>query len=328
MKIDIFPHIWPAKYKKALYQIAPYLKDSPFEQRPMLYEVDARFRVMDEYENLVQVLTLCAPAIEEIADPEKAVDLAKIANDEMAELITRYPDRFIAGVAALPMNNIDMALKEVDRAIVDLGFKGVQVFTWTDDKPLDSAEFLPLYEKMSKYDLPIWIHPNRSSSHGEFWRDDKSYGADGIFGWPFETSMTMTRLIFSGILEKWPNLKVITHHCGGMVPFYKRRIETLYDIPSKGQNYKSNITKAPIEYYKMFYNDTAIYGHTPGLMCGYDFFGADHLLFGTDMPLGDSHGGTTGTRETIESIERMDITDSEKNKIFKDNARELLRLQM
>ena len=328
--IDIFPHILPIKYKEALYKIAPsgfYIKDV-IETLPTLFDLDHRFRIMDKFEGLVQVLTLSAPPIEGIADPEKAVDLAKLANDEMAELVLKYPDRFTAAVASLPMNNMDAALKEVDRAINDLKFRGVQVNTPTNDKPLDSPEFMPLYEKMSQHDLPIWIHPQRSADYADYKTEKRSrYMIFHIFGWPYETAAAMTRLVFSGVLEKYPNLKIITHHCGGMVPCLEQRIIGAYDHAEilRGAKYQQGLTKSPIEYYKMFYHDTSIYGSTPGLMCAYAFCGADHMLFASDMPY-DSEFGERYTRQTIHSIEQMNISDSEKKKIFEDNARELLRL--
>jgi aminocarboxymuconate-semialdehyde decarboxylase len=330
MMIDIFPHILPIKYKEALYKIAPsgfYIKDV-IETLPTLFDLDHRFRIMDKFEGLVQVLTLSAPPIEGIADPEKAVDLAKLANDEMAELVLKYPDRFTAAVASLPMNNMDAALKEVDRAINDLKFRGVQVNTPTNDKPLDSPEFMPLYEKMSQHDLPIWIHPQRSADYADYKTEKRSrYMIFHIFGWPYETAAAMTRLVFSGVLEKYPNLKIITHHCGGMVPCLEQRIIGAYDHAEilRGAKYQQGLTKSPIEYYKMFYYDTSIYGSTPGLMCAYAFCGADHMLFASDMPY-DSEFGERYTRQTIHSIEQMNISDSEKKKIFEDNARELLRL--
>jgi len=108
-----------------------------------------------------------------------------------------------------------------------------------------------------------------------------------IFGWPYETSAAMTRLVFSGILERYPNLKFITHHCGAMVPYLEQRIIGAYDHAEilRGARYKQGLAKPPIEYFRMFYYDTAIYGSTPGLMCAYAFCGADHMLFGTNMPL-------------------------------------------
>jgi predicted TIM-barrel fold metal-dependent hydrolase len=329
MKIDIFPHILPIKYKEALYRIAPpgfYIKDV-IETLPTLFDLNHRFRIMDKFEGLMQVLTLSAPSVELIADSKRAVDLAKLANDEMAELVLKYPERFLAAVACLPMNNMDAALKEADRAINDLKFRGVQVNTPTNDKPLDSPEFMPLYEKMSQYDLPIWVHPERPVDYADYRTEKRSkYMIFHIFGWPYETAAAMTRLVFSGVLEKYPNLKIITHHCGGMVPYLEQRIIGAYDHAQllRGAKYQQGLTKSPIEYYKMFYYDTSIYGSTPGLMCAYAFCGADHMLFASDMPY-DSELGERYTRQTIQSIEQMDISDYEKKKIFEDNARTLLR---
>jgi len=330
VKIDIFPHIIPIKYKEALYKAAPpgFYIQNVVDATPTLFDLDARFQIMDKYEGLMQVLTLSAPPVEMIADSKKAVELAKLANDGMAELVLKYPSRFVAAVACLPMNNIDAALEEVDRAINDLKFRGVQIYTPINGKPLDSPEFLPLYEKMSQYNLPIWIHPERSADYADYITENRSrYMIFHIFGWPYETAAAMTRLVFSGILERYPNLKFITHHCGAMVPYLEQRIIGAYDHAEmlRGAKYKQGLTKAPIEYFKMFYYDTAIYGSTPGLMCGYAFCGADHMLFATDMPY-DSQLGDRYTRQTIEAIEQMDISDLEKKKIFEDNARSLLRL--
>ena len=330
MKIDIFPHILPIKYKETLYKIAPsgfYIKDV-IETLPTLFDIEQRFRIMDKYEGLMQVLTLSAPPIEQIGDSRKAVDLAKLANDEMAELVLKHPNRFAAAVASLPMNDIEAALKEVDRAINELRFKGVQINTPINDKPLDSPEFIPLYEKMSQYDLPIWIHPVRDVDFSDYRTEKRSkYMIFHVFGWPYETAAAMTRLVFSGILEKYPNLKIITHHCGSMVPYLEQRIIGAYDHAEmlRGAKYKRGLSKPPIEYFKMFYYDTAIYGSTPGLMCAYAFCGADHMLFATDFPY-DSQFGERYIRQTIQSIEQMNIGDLEKKMIFEDNARKLLRL--
>lgn len=331
MRIDIFPHILPAKYKDALYKMPSF--DAKMQRRgnPIirpLYDLDLRFRIMDKYEGLMQVLTLGSPPLEEIVDSKKSVDLAKLANDEMAELVLKYPDRFATAVACLPMNNIDAALKEADRGINDLKFRGVQIYTPINDKPLDSPEFMPLYEKMSQYNLPIWIHPNRASNYADYRTEDRSiYLIYWAFGWVYETSVAMARLVFSGILGRYPNLKFITHHCGAMVPYLEQRIMQQHariEMP-QAEKYEQRLTKAAVEYFKMFYADTAIYGSTPGLMCGYAFFGAEHMLFGTDMPY-DTQLGWRNVRETINSIEKMDISDLEKKKIFEDNARRLLRL--
>ena len=330
MKVDIYPHIMPTKYKDALYQVAtsPRLKET-VEANPSLFDLDARFRILDKYD-CVQVLTLASPPVEAVAGPKEAKELAHIANEELAELVNKYPDRFMAAVAALPMNDIDAALKEVDRAINVLKFRGIQICSSINGKPLDLPEFFPLYEKMVSYNLPIWIHPARGIATPDYHGEKISkYQIWSIFGWPYETTVAMTRLIFSGVLEKYPSLKIITHHCGAMVPYFEQRIKCAYDLTEMRLNepIKQGLTKAPVEYYRMFYNDTAVSGSKSALMCAYDFFGPNHILFGTDMPF-DNEFGFRLVRQTIESIEEMDVASSVKKKIFEGNAKDLLRLPL
>ncbi len=331
MKIDIFPHILPAKYKNAVEkEIKSELFSALHEAIPTLLDLNYRFRIMDKFDGLMQVLTIVSPPVENIADRQKALNLARLANDEMAELVLKYPDRFAAAVACLPMNNVEAALDEVDRAINDLNFRGVQIFTPINDKPLDSQDFFPLYEKMSQYNLPIWIHPQREMDYPDYRSEETSlYEIHATLGWVYETSSAMIRLVLSGILEKYPNLKFITHHAGAMIPFLEKRLAAFIDgAEVLRREKKTRLLRRPtLDYFRMFYADTAICGSTPGLMCSYAFFGAHHLLFGTDMPF-DTQYGLKNTRETIESINRMAITDVEKKMIFEDNTRALLRLSI
>jgi len=329
LKIDAYSHIVPPKYANVLKELSPDEYNYKVARSPALYDLDFRFRILDKYEPLVQVLTLGWPPIEDIADSEKAVDLARMANDEMAELVLKYPDRFVAAIASLPMNNMDAALKEAERAIEDLRFRGVYLHTPIQNKPLDSPEFLPLYEMMAKYKLPIYIHPMRGVDFADYKTENASkYGIANMFGWPYETTAAMTRLVFSGVLEKYPDLKFVTHHCGGMVPYFAQRIINFQDgfDMRRHLGYQKGLTKAPIDYFKMFYADTALYGNPSALMCGFTFFGADRILFGIDMPLGDNQLGHRNYRQTINAIEEMNITDEDKKKIYEDNARTLLRL--
>jgi predicted TIM-barrel fold metal-dependent hydrolase len=140
----------------------------------------------------------------------------------------------------------------------------------------------------------------------------------------------MTRIVFSGLFERFPRLKMVTHHGGGMVSFFEQRIIQHYgQMGSKYHDYGDylqGLTKSPIEYYKMFYNDTAIHGNTPALMLAYSFWGAEHLLFGADMPLGDATFGMRSYSQTTSAIEAMDITDAEKQMIFAGNVTRLLKL--
>jgi aminocarboxymuconate-semialdehyde decarboxylase len=332
VKIDINSHICPLRYKEALNKVsgAPSIKYELklIEGCSTLYDVEKRLRILDKYD-CTQILTLISPPIEDVAKPKEALELARIANDSMAELVYEHPEVFIGAVAALPLNDMEATLNEVDRAINELKFRGVQIFTSIQGKPLDLPEFFPLYEKMVSYNLPIWLHPFRVLATPDYSTETESkYKIWSTFGWPYETTAAMTRLIYSGVFERLPTLKIVTHHCGGMVPFFADRIRSGYDLIERvrlpGQP-KQMLTRSPIEYYRMFYNDTAIAGCTPALMCTYDFFGPEHILFGTDMPM-DSQLGFRLVRQIIESIEQMDIPDSDKKKIFEGNARSLLRL--
>jgi aminocarboxymuconate-semialdehyde decarboxylase len=135
----------------------------------------------------------------------------------------------------------------------------------------------------------------------------------------------MARLVFSGIMEKYPSLKVVTHHMGGMVPFYAERIRQFTQIRRPGEA-PLGLKKDAIDYFKMFYADTAIYGNPSALTCGMNFFGPDRILFGIDFPLGDTEKGDRNYRQTINAIEEMEISDTDKKKIYEDNARNLMRL--
>jgi predicted TIM-barrel fold metal-dependent hydrolase len=307
-KIDVFSHILPEKYLE-LYRKKNSEVDNQVEvSNRAVINLETRLRLMNRYPDVLQVLTVSQPPLEKFVKPADAAELAKIANDELAELVEKYPDHFIAAVACLPMNDVDAALEEADRAIKELGMKGVQIYSRIAGETLDNPKFRPLYEKMAGYDLPIWIHPTT----------DAELDTGGLLGWPFETAAAMWRLVMAEVFNEFPNIKFITHHCGSMIPTFSKRIKWLmypWRIPPTLKN--------PVEHFRKFYNDTALYGHTAGLMCAYDFFGADHLLFGTDAPLGPKFGLT---QDTIESIERMDITEAEKEKILVKNAVNLLAL--
>jgi aminocarboxymuconate-semialdehyde decarboxylase len=345
VKIDIFCHVTPPRYLKAFQKkVSPEIADSlPTKGIPTLLDLEARFRVMDHYGGMVQVLTLTNPPVESVFEPDDALEMARIANDEMAELVAKHPDRFIAAVACLPMNDMDAALREADRAIDELHLKGVQLYTNILGKELDSPEFFPLFERMAQHDLPIWIHPFFQSvgknvgavakdkdqfdqyrvftaEKNQAWALDRS-----VFGMPAGTNTAVTRLVYSGLFDALPDIKLITHHCGGSIPYFANRIEMHYLMFGQQKDDRLGLEKPVLDYFKMVYGDSALHGNVAGLMCGYDFFGAEHMLFGTDMPFG-AESGLWSVRRTIESVERMDITPSERALIFEGNARRLLRL--
>lgn len=328
LKIDAYSHIAPPRYRDALEKMSPKTVTYMIDPFPPLYDLDSRFRIMDRYQNLVQVIAPAWPAVEAIADAQKARDLARIANDEMAALVSKYPDRFPAAIGCLPMNNIDAALEETERVIEELHFRGILMYTPINDKPLDSPEFMPFYEKMAAYNLPILIHPMRNRDYPDYRTENESkYRVAFLFGWVYETTVAMTRLVFSGVFDRYPQIKFLTHHCGGMVPYLKERIKCFLDSGEmRRKDEVPRLSRAPIDYYKMFYNDTAIYGNLEGLECARAFCGVDHLVFAADFPLGDTEFGNRNYRQTINAIDEMHVSDEDRKKIYELNARQLLRL--
>jgi predicted TIM-barrel fold metal-dependent hydrolase len=333
MIIDVFAHLLTPRYLQERNKRAGSGFGSQYAKywkaNPGLTDLDIRFRVMDQYPDVVQILTIAGPNVESITQPQDAVVCARIANDEMAELVARHPDRFVTACACLPMSDMDAAMAEADRAIDQLGFRGVEVFTDINGKPLDSPEFLPLFEKMEARDLPILLHPRKTNTTPDYAGEERSkFLVYTNFGWPFETSLAMARLAFGGVLERFPRLKIITHHAGGMIPFFHKRVELSWDFNRERMGYQDDgqtLARPPVDYYRMFYCDTAIQGNTPALMCAYEFFGADHMVFATDMPYDNELGGRL-YRETIPAVEAMPIDEASRQKIFEGNARRLFRL--
>jgi aminocarboxymuconate-semialdehyde decarboxylase len=321
----------PARYKEALYKYSDKFitERNVQDRRPTLTDHEKRLRILNEYEGVVQILSVTMPPVEEIVGPEEAAELARISNDEMAEMVAQNPKRYLAAIANLPLNNMDAALKEAERTIKKLGFKGIQIYTRVNGKPPSANEMMPLYELMCHFDLPIWIHPMRSSNQPDYTTETLSYNQlFSIFGWPYDTTAAMSRLVFAGIFEKFPTIKFITHHCGGMVPYFSDRIVVHYNngLQRLGAEHFPGLTKHPIDYFRMFYADTALDGNSNyALECGLAFFGEDRVLFGTDMPY-DVESGGVSIRETIKAIDNMKVSESTKKKIYEDNARRLLHL--
>jgi predicted TIM-barrel fold metal-dependent hydrolase len=329
VKIDIFPHIHTKKYSDVLEKKLPpeifKRSQGQYVKSPELIDLKRRFSMMDQHGDVVQVINLAVPFVERVTDPKLAVELAKIGNDELAALVEKYPDRFIGAVGNLPMNDIDAALDEIDRIVNKLHFRGIQICTNINGKPLDSLEFMPLYEKMEKYDLPILLHPERPATVADYPTEDLSkYWMHLSIGWPYETSAAMMRLVFGNVMHRFPKIKFVTHHCGGMIPFFNVRIETFYGY-HKIKYGSPEHDMSPAEYFRRFYADTALYGNPAGLTCGCSFFSVDHLLFGTDMPYG-TYGNHSVVEETIKAVNQMEIGAVEKQKIFEGNARRLFKL--
>jgi aminocarboxymuconate-semialdehyde decarboxylase len=331
LKIDAFNHIVTPRYNARRKEMAPaQMKLADMERvLPTLFDLDARLKVMDlAGDGYRQIINTANPPVENMAGPQDALELSRIANDEMAELVSRLPDRFIGAAACIPMNNIDGALAEIDRAIGQLGMCGVQIYTQVQGRPLDDPQFAPILDRMAALDLPILLHPVRGPEQADYPSESLSrFDTWRIYGWLYDTVAAMARLVFSGLFDRHPTVKILTHHLGGFVPYASERIREGYDKflkAARARNEDVPLARHPHDYFHQFYADTITIGSVPALRCGLDFFGADRVLFATDMPF-DTMGGRKYVEVALEAMARLDAPAEEKQKIYEGNARKLFR---
>jgi aminocarboxymuconate-semialdehyde decarboxylase len=334
MRIDAFNHFFPAKYFARMEKVGAGLKDMFGRTRAIasIHDLDARFRVMDMFADYAQILSLPAPPLETLSkgQPELAVELARIGNDGLAELTAKYPERFPAFIAQVPLSAPDAGVGEVERAIEQLGAVGVQIYTNVGGKPLDRPEFRPFFSLMNENRKPIWLHPARGAEHADYADEARSlYEIWWTFGWPYESSAAMARLVFSRTLDRFPNLKIITHHLGAMAPYFEGRIGPGWDQIGKRtsdedyQGLRQSLKKRPLDYFKQdFFADTATFGSRAATVCGLEFYGEDRIVFASDCPF-DPEGGPQYIRDTIAIIDRLDISQPAREKIYYGNIEKL-----
>jgi aminocarboxymuconate-semialdehyde decarboxylase len=324
-KIDAWTHIFPPAYFKRLQSTAS--ATGPLKRwmnLPSLYDLQARFRIMDRFDGYRQILTPSMPPVEDLGDARTAAELASLMNDGLAELVARYPDRFPAFVAAVSFLDADLAVCEVERAIA-LGACGFQICTQVKGVPLDDPKFLPIFDAIAETGAAIWLHPVRGPVPDYPTREKSHYEIWWCFGWPYESAVAMSHLVFSGLFDRHPNLRILTHHMGAMIPFFAGRINQGWDLemgsrtpPSDGALLPKPLKKSAIEYFKMFYADTALSGSAPATQCGLDFFGDRHVIFASDFPF-DAEGGEFLVRETIKAIDALNLDEGARSAIYRTN---------
>jgi aminocarboxymuconate-semialdehyde decarboxylase len=325
-KIDAFAHILPGRYLEKLEAHlertmpparAGYYREGVFRFDPAITDLEARWRAIDRFGDYRQVLVLAVPPLEEIGPPAIAGEFARLANDEMAELVARHGDRFAGFAAALPLNDTDESLRELERATGQLGALGAQLFTNVSGVALDHPRFEPVLARLESLGRAMWLHPTRDATRADYPVESTSdYGLWWSLGWPYETAAALSRLVYSGTMERHPRLTVIAHHGAGMVPHFSARL-------AMGPGYrqvKDSLPSPPLEYFRKFYGDTALFGAPHAVRCVIDFFGPRNVLFGTDMPLGPPDA----VERTIADIESCGLDAAGREAIFSGNARRIL----
>ncbi len=329
--VDIYCHLIPEQFFAEMSRIAPKLGNIAARLRGVkkLFDLDERFREMDQFGDYRQIISLPNPPIEDFAPGAAGLQLARIGNDAMAELCARHPERFPTFVAALSMTDVEGSVKEARRAVNELGAGGVQIFTSIAGRPLDDGAFEPIFATMAELDLPIWLHPARTAAMPDYPAEQKSrFEMWWCFGWPYDTSVAMVRMVLNGLLDRYPKLKIVTHHLGGMIPFYDGRIGPGLQVlgsRTSDEDYSKilpSLKRPHLDYLHDFYGDTALFGGgIHAVRCGLEFFGSDHVVFATDTPLGP-------IAPTIETIKQLDIAENDRRKIFAGNAERLVKRKL
>lgn len=339
MKIDAFCHIMPRPYFDRFFELDVALHAANLRKRvsniPSLVDMEVRFAQMDEFGEYRQIINIAAPPVEDLGDPKISKEMSRIGNDSMAELVRSHPDRFAGFCACVPMDDPDAAVEELDYAITELGAVGAQIYTHVHGDAMDDARFDPFYQTAAERGCLIQVHPCRSSAWSDYPTEPRSkFEIWWTFGWEYDLSAFMARIVFSGVLERFPSLKLLIHHGGSMVPHFSGRVgpgwdqlgaRTPEDQKEDVQGYP--LTKRPIEYFRMMYADTAMFGAAHALRCSIDFYGADHVLFGSDSPY-DPEKGPGYIRATIKNLEEIGLSGEEREAIFSGNVTRMLGLAL
>jgi len=330
--LDIFCHWAPPDYGAAALKAAgrPLRMLERALAMPAMTDLDARLLLMDRFPGYRQIPCLVSPPLEALAAPEQAAELARRANDGMAAMAARHADRFPGFFAALALNHPAAMLREARRAVTELGACGVQIFTNMNGAAIDTPPFLDLFALMAELDRPILLHPTLGMETPDY--ADETYSKYELWwtlGWPYETSKAMYRLVFVGVFDRWPHLKIITHHGGGLIPMVDGRLGpglASYGTrtpPELREKANTPLRGEPLAAFRKFYTDTATFGSAAGVECALKFFGPERLLFASDMPFGPEQGAAH-IRESIANVRALPLNEDQCEAVRHRNVERLL----
>ena len=333
-RIDFYCHFSSMRvidYLEAAGGPKPHVFRSLFAKTPTLIDAEQRLRLMDEFGIARSVLVPLpwletAPAVH--ADRQKCMQAARLLNDELAETAARRPDRFSA-VAVLPTTDPEIMIAELKRSVAELGMAGGMFVVGPTVKRPDHADYEILYAEAARMDVPLWLHPSRPPVYPDYTDEpDSKFQVWQTLSWLQDSSAAMVRIVFAGVFERYPGVKLVIHHHGALVPLFAQRMQYGWDYfeQNTGVTQSTVISKPYIEHFRKFYCDTATQGKEPKLLeMAVAFFGTDRVLFGSDAPM-DASAGRSFTRDAVASVEGMAIPASDKGKIYHGNARRLLKL--
>jgi predicted TIM-barrel fold metal-dependent hydrolase len=332
MKIDIWTHILSPSYVKRLEGRGQQKAGAFLLTQRALYDIDLRRRVIDAHVGYRQIL---APIPVSHVDPGLAgaalIELVRRNNEETAVLVERYPDHFAGWIAATPLEDPDAATEEAMRTVRELGALGVQLEADAINLPLHEERYDPLFAAMEQLDAGVWLHPYRTPATPGAPPETAPFLLWQVVGWPFDTTITACRLMFAGIYDRHPDLKLIAHHGGGLISHLAGRFDLLplvgeLDPTGNLEEQLDRLQKPPAEYLKMLFVDTAMFGGEHAVSCLVEFFGPDRVMFGSDAPF-DTKGGAYFIPRTISDVEGAVSDQAERAMIFHENAERVLGIK-
>ena len=317
MVIDVFCHHISKSVGNILEKGKYYGESKEFPYPPQNGDPEVRLALMDKYGINIQALSQTTPVLLGLS-PQDAAKVCRLSNDDNYALCKAHPDRFV-NICIISLLDMDSAMRELNRSINELDCRGVTISSSQNGKGLDSPEYFPFYERVVEHDLPILIH-------GTHWECSPLMDMDNawrflhVFGWDYDSTQAVWRLIFGGVIDRFPSLKIVTHHLGNYIPFFVRRIEQNFN------NFlRDKLPRHISEYWGNIYGDTAVDGTAGAFPCGYAFFGSDRMMYGSDYPFG-AEAGEDFIRENLAGVKAMPIPEDEKRKILTENAKKMLKI--
>lgn len=320
--LDFHNHFYPPEYLDALrkgptnVQMTVDERGNPLLHYPGDYnvlvpghrDIAHRTQVLEEAGVEMQLLTFTTPGTH-VEEPRRAAELARITNDALAGIMTRQPTRY-AALATLPLNDPHASVAELERAF-SLGFKGVMLFSNVNGVALSDERFWPLYERASEQQAVFYIHPTSPvgvESMTDYWLMP-------LCGFTFDTTLAAAKLVFSGVLKRFPGIRWVLTHMGGTIPYLSERLDRGYEAFAEC---RANIDEPPSNYLRRMYYDTVNF-NPEAMKLAISLAGVDHMVAGSDYP--HYIGSIEKMKSTIASL---DLSPVDKAKILGGNARRIL----
>jgi len=274
-------------------------------------DLDLRLSIMDHQGVDMQVISPASSYFFYWMPVSEGLEFARWLNDSLAEAVAKHPERLMA-LASVPMQDSAKAAAELERAMTKLGMRGVEIASNIGGRYFDDPGFDPFWEAAQALDAVIFVHPNQVVGADRM----KEFNLANLIGNPTDTSLAFAKLIFGGVLERFPRLKLLLAHAGGFLPYTWGRLDRGYRIQDSST---AKISKSPGEYLKLLYFDTITHSRM-ALEYLVANFGADHVLLGSDYPY------DMGDPEPVATLAAIGVDSEKFNRIANANACKLLRI--